>query len=387
MDEDPRASADNDGVPTDPQLEEPSVLSNVSGTTAVSPNSAQADTTERTFDDVCYALPHLHEAAEDLLEVLAPENATAEDLGLIVDELKTSGSRSSLGLKRCADSLATQLGSLTEGRYINPTVFLRSVLKSGVLAKLDSSPWRPDDILYKANLANLVRHLATQERDADDTYDLLDGLDPIMPSFFVSAFGTTEDGQAPVGASTLLRQTFDVALQLRTQLLVLQLIRSSGDADSDPSELIDSVFFKAAERRGPPQVRGWDFPQFSDAGLTKAGLKTEMLKRVERVRSHLSEEGVVDLDSLAADFGWRPFQVSVLDWARMRNRELNGAMEARGGARALVKELKRTVEPSSTKSTPLVKRNNGAQAAARRRTYPATAPMQQDLLEAAANKR
>lgn len=334
-------------------------MSNVSGTTAVSSTSAQPGETDKSFDDVCYALPHLYEAAEDLLEVLAPDGATVDDLSAIIDELKVPGSPSSLSLKRCEGSFTSQLESLTETQYINPLVFLRSVLKPRAVAEQDASLWRPDDILYKANLTTIARRFATIERGTSEAYEVLRDLDLKFPSFFTSGFGLV-DGQTPSGGSELVQETIDLALLIRTQLYIVHLLKHKESDDFDPDEILNLVFFKNSGN-GDPEFRGWKFSHSGDDTPNQQDVEQSILRRVQRLRAHLQGNGDdIDIEAVLDEFSWPAFQVAALEWVRERNFELNSALEARGGARSVVKEMKRTFNPtSSSQASPAVRRASG----------------------------
>lgn len=325
----------------------------MSGTTAVSSTSEQPGDTDKSFDDVCYALPHLYEAAEDMLECLAPEGANVDDLSSTIEDLKVADSQLSKALKRSEGSFRSQLGSLTESQYINPTVFLRAVLKPRTIAERDASIWRPDDILYKANVTNVAKHFATLEGGTDEAYEVLRDLDLKFPYFFSSAIGPAE-GLKPSGGSDLVQETIDLALLIRTQLFIAELLREKDEDDFEPDQILATVFYKDPDSE-ESEVRGWKFPLAGEDAPSEEDIQQHTLRRITHIQTML-KDGDVDLTSLQAEFSWSAFQVAALEWVRERNSEINDALDGRGGARSVVKEMKRTFNASSARSSPAVRR-------------------------------
>lgn len=103
LEEDPDASEDGqDGLQDEIAAavqQSPGAVSNVSGTTAVTQTTAIGGT-DQDFDDITYTLPLLYSTADGLLKILAPDNALANDLAAIIDDLKVPGSKIGLQLKK-----------------------------------------------------------------------------------------------------------------------------------------------------------------------------------------------------------------------------------------------------------------------------------------------
>ncbi|KAF2097356.1 hypothetical protein NA57DRAFT_77613 [Rhizodiscina lignyota] len=318
----------------------PGAVSNVSGTTAVTQTTAVGGT-DLDFEEVAYVLPYLYDTGEDFLKILTPDNATADDLHTIVNDLKMSNSKISTQVKRREAAFGTQYGSLTDSPYLDPPVFLKNSMKRGHMPKLDTDPWRPDDILFKSNGVNLARILVKQERGTAETYRTIRELDNIFPALFISAFGAFASGEPPIGGSSLLRQTVDLALEIRTQSLIMTLANIKDDDTFDPDVTLNQVFFTASSTsQGQQELRKFSLPQAGIATPMKKDFDKRTLERIQRIRSHfLDNAAFVDWAALEGDFPWPSFQVLVLDWVRMRNRELNSMILARGGAREIVEML------------------------------------------------
>jgi len=126
-------------------------------------------------------------------------------------------------------------GHFSSHHYIRPDLVLRALLKVGANAKLLSEPWRPDDIVFRANLAGLIGHIS-QCNDIVQQAEVLQALDSDFPRHFMISLENSEDASGQVGECLLKEETHLLALHLRTQLAVNLLALNANEEHPETAE-------------------------------------------------------------------------------------------------------------------------------------------------------
>ncbi|OAG08262.1 uncharacterized protein CC84DRAFT_1085793 [Paraphaeosphaeria sporulosa] len=207
-----------------------------------------------------------------------------------------------------------------------------------------------DLLLYQANLIVFAKDMMPLERNDKTTVAALRDLDTHFPSLFLPALTLDINAaESAAGESALLQETFELALELRTQLAISSLSHGLTDNAFDPDAALDEVFCHPPE--SIPQLgvfRGWSTFELGgeDSPLPGAFVQ-KVVARMAAIREFFStgetsqgQEGSVNLDDLSATFPWTALVLRLVGWVRARDNELAAAIHYHGGARGILEMIK-----------------------------------------------
>jgi hypothetical protein len=330
----------NDGAKV---TQSPGGMSNLSGTTALTSQSEQK-MADLDTGMIVELIPDLCREAFQLLDLLAPSKASPEFVETVIKELQVPGSGRGKRLRlreRTFDSTKENYGSEL---LIDPALILRKLFND---LEPGTGDFRPDVILNAANIAAFVKELLVAQRDNPSTMYLLQRVDDVFPTPFLSGF----EVDPKFGSSALLEPTFKLALDLRTQTSIAIFKVYRDEMDFDPDELLAALFYE------PPAQRNESLTPYEDlvrngqcrkmGGISAEALPLsegqvldyqadEILKRVESIREAFNVEGngiidYVDFDKLHERFPWTDFLTNIVQWCQLRLDEINKNIEKQGG--------------------------------------------------------
>ena len=369
-------SAESDGViranppPQDPPGEEigegyealrdaphtsPGRLSNISGTTAYSAEAAAEIDPQELIED----LPNLYREAQKLLELIIPDTAYLEDIVRIIAELQTPGSKMRKSLSKRERTLKPYFETFSSQSYIRSSTILRALFPTSY-ATLSGGDWRPDNLIYKANLAALSARISSPISVKDDkaTFELLRDVDQSFPSQFLSSF--VERDLDTVGSSLLLEATFKLGLEIRTQLAIAFLYQLQDDEDTNPLKVIAEIFLSPEsfsegasleEILSGGDMRRWSIPSVN-AEEVEDSFEQLTFHRIGRLRGFFQDaedsEEAFDLDQLAEKFPWSKFAEQALTWIYIRNGEIEEVVKGESGADRIVNLLSQEITPRTS---------------------------------------
>jgi hypothetical protein len=347
------------GTPTRTQFEaprSPGAASEMSGTTAMTSFSvAEAESLEPRF--ILKHLRKLCDSAEEFLEHIAPDNASIQDDARNTRETQRPGSDYNEEYSDFDIELNVHLKHFKseEHSYIHIRALHRTLL--GTNGDAAASQTGLDLILYLANLLVFAKNMICSDRNAKNMWDVLRQLDitfpgQFMPSLILGAKPTV------AGESALLKDTFDLALELRTQLAILVLRQEIDNPELNPGfnpdEVVTEIFFRSESSQAVNGsfVRGWNIKALGgdDSPLPKI-FQDAVAERLQKITEFfptddesLARGELVDLDGLEGNFPWEPIVLRLLQWVRLRHRELHTAIEELGGAMAIARNVKQAHE-------------------------------------------
>ncbi|KAI4921768.1 hypothetical protein J4E90_000195 [Alternaria incomplexa] len=354
---DTEIALEEDEVPGTPARTEPDVTfrspgaaSEMSGTTAITSFSM----IEAEFLEPRYIVKHLRklcEATEDFLEHIAPNHAAIEDDLQNIQEMRKPGSVYSKDYQDFEDELNTQLKHYKgeEHSYIHIRAIHRALF--GTSEDVTASQSGLDLILYLTNLLVLAKQIMHSDRDDKSMWDVLRQLDISFPTQFMQSLDPDAQ-QSAAGESALYDQTFELALELRTQLAILVLQKSTDNPSFDPTETMEEVFFRSDSSQsveaGSP-IRGWSTAALGgDESALPEEFEDQIVTRVDQIRASFFWDGqdsqAVDLQRLRSDFPWEATVLRLLDWVRLRHKELKTAIDNLGGPNTIMRNLKEALE-------------------------------------------
>ncbi|CAO2647992.1 Nn.00g089140.m01.CDS01 [Neocucurbitaria sp. VM-36] len=353
------------GTPTRTQTEDPmpyrspGAASEMSGTTAISSFSL----VEAEFLEPKYILKHLRklcESAEEFLEHLAPDNGRMEDDLQNIHEIQKPDSDFTEEYRDFDIELNVHLKHFKneEHNYIHVRAMHRALF--GLDRDVAVAQSGLDLVLYLTNLLIFAKTMIHSDRSTKEIWDALRQLDHSFPSHFMSSL-IPKVKPTSAGESALLKDTFDLALELRTQLAILVLGRSIDDDNFNPDDVIGEVFFRSeASQVGDGSVlRGWNVSALGDdESALPQELQNHVVQRLNKIREFfpmddesLDRGDLIDLEGLSANFPWEATILRLLHWVRLRHRELHAAVEEIGGPATILRNVKQAVEepPPATK--------------------------------------
>ncbi len=335
----------------------PGAASEMSGTTAISSFSM----VEAEFLEPKYIVKHLRklcESAEEFLEHLAPSDAkSGEDSREIdrrnINAIQQPDSEFSEDYRDFDAELNVHLNHYKseEHNYIHVRAIHRALFGSnGNNAAIEGGL---DLILYLTNLLIFTKQMIHSDRTEKQIWDVLRQLDNSFPGHFMRSLAP-EDQSIASGDSALLDETYELALDLRTQLAILVLQRSFDEKELNSDVLLTEVFFRAdaTQEEGSASLRGWSFSHDKDQeALLPSKMHDPVVNRIQEIRDFFpveensqSQIDTARLEDLANHFPWMATVMRILHWARCRHVELRTAIEEAGGSVAIVNHVKKAME-------------------------------------------
>lgn len=364
----PTAEADDqhDAEASQFPLRSPANMSQMSGTTALT-DLAHHEAAELDRDNMITFLPELDEASTRFLSLAISTMSNTESVLQSLKDVKRDGSSlaKQFGVReRTLSALLETYGSF-DFSFIRSEVALRALLAAPP-TEVSTATWRPDDVLYKANLASFAKMVLSHEADSTEMWDQLRALDGSFPLDFLSSFSQNEQEPSAlaVGSSRLLDDTFQLALDLRTHLALLWLTRHQQDDDFNPTHIIAKVFcdldddrditqayYNSVLRDGP--VRGWGISGLGDEEQDlMPEFREDILERIRVVLGFVQKGAqarrtgtLIDIEGLIAKFTWVDLCVEVFRWIEQRLQEIKTQVHARGGVDNMVLGLKQASKP------------------------------------------
>ncbi|KAF2645140.1 hypothetical protein P280DRAFT_391931 [Massarina eburnea CBS 473.64] len=337
----------------------PGALSEMSGTTAISSFSmVQAEMLEGRL--IMRHLPRLHEATSDFLDHLVPDEPGLDHLQKHmrndekrINYMQMPDSTFTIDYNDFDGVLSLHLAHFRgDHQYIYPRAIHTALFGSN--HNVAASQTGLDLIIYQANLAIITKDMIHTDRSSKTAWDSIRGLEYHFPALFLADLDPNVDASTSVsGDSALLQETFALALDLRTQLAILWLIRRSNDDefDFDPDGVLADVFLRGSVGvdGDTRTVRGWGVPALGgeDAPLPEA-FSDQVVERCKELRKYCEEptlgEGGIDLDGIGAAFPWRLSIIRLLSWARLRKAELRRSLANMGGIGAIREKIQSQIQ-------------------------------------------
>lgn len=358
------ASANEDGqddekneIPDLPK-HSPGNLSQVSGTTTFSNTTSFS---VKAMADIHHSaaerLPELYTSALNILELLAPPNASQDQVESIFRDLKISGSEQAESLKEAEDNFK-QVRDLYGVRetYIRVDYILRKLLGTTTPSE---GPYRPDALIYVANLATMVKEFLVYEQHSVTIHAALLDLEDFPRSFLASFEDVVHYGSS---SKKFLKETFELFLEIKTQSTIAVLKDAKEQDDFSPEDILATQFYEEPEELTEGMAYLDDLMKNGEPRQLSSNktVKDEGFFVETRVKAIFSafREGedaqdaadVVDFEMLEEMFPWMDFLTKLVNWSRKRLVETSRAAEQQGGHESITKEFLQMTSRDSTSS-------------------------------------
>lgn len=325
------------------------------------------------------ALPDLQRAADGVMSILVPENLDSISVLSNAQRLRDPKEAQSRRLKRFATNLNVEVELLGSRKYVDFNR-INSLLPTVQWDEPDGqrTEWNPAPIVYKANCANFAKEVLLAGGDANSAEQFIKELMERFPSSFMTGFTTKNELGKHVGRSALDRETFDLALDICTQYLRMELNARQHRGQFDQEAMLNKIFFNKPMGKELGSVSG-QLPLHSlnttlfldENGRLPQRFEEAIDDRVFEIRESLSgdQDGPVNFQALNSDYRWRKFIPRAVRWVQKRDREISEELKRQPSldyVRDVVEESKRRSSKGQrdmpVDHTDHAKQNNGQQA-------------------------
>lgn len=290
------------------------------------------------------SLPNLQAASTRLLDFFSSSFSSPSRIADLARHLENPKSSQSRRLQYLSNNFSSQLDLFGSDVYIS----LDKVASIFPPIDHESKTWRVDGIIYKSNCAQLALEILTRITMTPDVEESLYALEGQFPLPFLIALAN-DNLLKNAGISALRRQTFDLALQVRTQFLKMRLVFEKDETELDPNLLLHDVFYNEnldsqATTDASSSLRGFSLPSFQDVEGNLPEQYTQDVKdRIREITACFKADGQVDFDALEERFSWEEFIFTVAKWLRARNEELNRHLDQQPRVEDILDKLESAV--------------------------------------------
>ncbi|KAL2831155.1 hypothetical protein BDW59DRAFT_7507 [Aspergillus cavernicola] len=301
--------------------ESPEDAANISGTTIL-PSDPETDPDSEMMLE---ALPDLEREAKSVLGFLAPSSASPVTIvnkaKLLSDPKNTQSKR----LRRLMINLTAEFNLFGNQTYIDADGTSRMFSSFLVGRRVVFQDWSPDPILHLANCARFALEILLAGTSASSQRQAIRNIENLFPSPFMTGLVQAGHGVTP-GASALESDTFDLALEIRTQSLILQLEEHEHDPRFSPMVAIKLCFFTGSNRKSP--LRGFNLPDFGGINGTLPGHYRDIVQnRFNDILISEIDDKMIDVEELKGAYRWQRFVLRAAQWIRKRTDEIAAALE------------------------------------------------------------
>lgn len=314
-----------------------SVLSGTTAITSYSTKAVQELSSKR--DELLELLPELSGRASDILRALTPiEATTAERIALNLEDLRAEGNKKFQRLTKLRPAFEEDFGEFAHrNHFIVRDVVLRSLAGESAYRTMGAGPGRPDDLIFKANLAELMYQLMV-ELAPEARFMFLQHLDGIFPRPFLSSVGADAN---EAGGSLLVQACFDAAVAIKMQLATTRLLL---EPRQEPDIIIHDVFGLNLTDTAHATAKVWEQDVFAQADGTLPIQLENQFKECAATFQRFIIDGPdrlsIDVAALQEAESWPNFLHQMGVWAAARNDELDQYIARKGGPDKIVSNLR-----------------------------------------------
>ena len=294
------------------------------GTSAVGASSVASADTQGEFHSLKAGeiLENLPDFFEDTVKLIKVFTSNKDGIEKILTDLTDPSSPFSRRCSRMQGRWLDLRSSFGSAVFITPEIVARKF--PAFLNNTADVSWRPDGIMYLANIAFFLGAMFTgSEENKDESFQKVY---PRHPDYFMST-----DLLSPF-ATAFVGQTIEFGLRLRTQYFIMLIERAfqNGD-DVEPHEYLRELF----------QTESSTFRDLIIAGDAQAEYEAAIKDRIEAIGGFLTTDPTepVNLDALKTAYPFSSFLEELLRWSDTRRQELEAVIEDQGGAEGIVATL------------------------------------------------
>ncbi|KAL4951687.1 hypothetical protein BDW69DRAFT_169458 [Aspergillus filifer] len=275
------------------------------------------------------ALPDLQRTGKSVLDFLAPTTASPAQIvnkaKLLSDPKNTQSKR----LRRLIGNLDRDIGFFGNETYID-TVSLGRKFTAVIAGKRGQfNDWSPDPIIQSANCARFGLEVLLAGNNLNSQRQAIRSVEKLFPLPFLTGLVGIGQEKGP-GESALEKETFDLALEIRKQSLIMLLDNKQNDPTFNAKNAFKMCFFTGLSRKSPP--RGFNLPSFGGLDGPLPPRYQETIHNVYNEMLLSEEDGVFDVEGLRSSYLWKRFVLQAANWLRKRSEEIYAELETRMSA-------------------------------------------------------
>ncbi|KAI7081316.1 hypothetical protein KC356_g9199 [Hortaea werneckii] len=332
------AATEGDAATAAENIERPRSSNSASSRMTAITSFSQEEIAELEPDVMVDVLPNLVAAADQLCALLFP--ADPKQRPVVWQEIRIEGSRHRKLLNNRLSSMILHKNKFGSQEYIRPDIVLRALLSVQSIDQISDGPWRPDYLLYKINLAQMLTTVLDKVIDPTNLdAERYWSLDKLMQNFPTAIAGPGFSAEA-----------MRTCLALQTQVSVARLHTFRSHPEYNPTSVVDSVFFKRNEDGEYVHAYHEDLSldKFDAAELERWTEETNALVASLQAPFQDVEKGLMAaLAEIRAAYPWQNFVHQAANFYELRKANIDMAINEAGGADALVASLGQEVERRS----------------------------------------
>ena len=190
---------------------------------------------------IVQSLPFLHQYSEGIIKFFAQRDAT--QLERLHNDLEQQDSRATKKLAGLVKGFRTERAYYGHHPSISVDLICPACVGIRGWRSLANQEWRPDAVLYMANIARFASALFAPARYEDTTTNVLEQLYRDFPATFLPFADSDQDEASGIYTTRPIKEgTASLVLDIRTQYLIHRLRDEADLASFDPDTLLKDVF-------------------------------------------------------------------------------------------------------------------------------------------------
>ncbi|KAK1816635.1 hypothetical protein LTR12_008999 [Friedmanniomyces endolithicus] len=328
--------------------------SGISGTTAKTTFS-QEEIADLDPDMIIDVLPDLAKDASKVASLLVDDDTATRPMSL--KEVRTTGSLKNKRYTYRLQSLDVHKSKLGSQAYIQPSIVSRALLGVQSISEIPNGPWRPDNILFMINMAEMLRGVVAVAGDDEElTQGVYNSLELLDAHFVQCIAGSTTE-------STPDREAIRMLVKIQTQLVIVRLSEFQKAPHFDPMDVITDSFFN---RDADGEL------MYKDAGALRLTDESyvQIWDAVTKIARRLKapfKEGIPIAQAVAklrSKNTWIQFVDEVIGYYVHRSAQLEEEIAAAGGVEQIVESMSQEIQ----------RREDARQADMKRQSFASSGP-------------
>lgn len=323
----------SDGQAQDGDTRRTSGASGISGTTAKT-SFTQEEAESLDPEVMIDILPDLAAASEKLAQFLVPAGINTKPETW--KEIRTPGSRHHKQYNNRIATINTHKPSFGSQEYIQPRIILQVLLgdPSGVEPP---APWRPDNIIYKINLAQMLNSLLIVCDQNDRTKSAMDALERLDTAF-----------PGAIAGSQFSIEALEFYIQFAAQLTIarLQTCIESGSQTNLHAE-IDGVFYEDSNEFRHAESLGLEGIEDQQERSLAYSMIDDLVAKLKRPFEVEGFDATAANGQLKEEYRWDMLKEQVVRYYIFRSEYLDRVIRNVGGVYEILRGLTNEAERRS----------------------------------------
>jgi hypothetical protein len=278
------------------------------------------------------ALPFLYQYSNSLLNLFSSEDAS--DLLKLHHDLQQPTSKASKRFNALFEGFMLNRKYYGDDTPIDLKVAVRALAGLHREYEIPNGAWRPDAVLYMANLARYISTIYASNENSEEARGTLNSMFNTFPAPFVSVSDADMNASGYPSPDLPAPDTLALVLEIRTQYLFHELSKKHGHPTFDPDEMLRAIFYVDHDR-----LRGVDY--MDDFSTLPSDFEVKFTKRITAIRRHFSNDinNPVDFGGLRQEFPYARFLIRLAKWTQLMTKQHKSLIAKYGGINQIQSRL------------------------------------------------